>query len=41
MGTDDRTHLVELLDALVAEPDERTIHEYRVLLRERLTAQPV
>ncbi|ARI53998.1 hypothetical protein A6E92_18790 [Streptomyces sp. S8] len=41
VGTDDRTHLVELLDALVAEPDERTIHEYRVLLRERLTAQPV
>ncbi|MEU6502755.1 aldo/keto reductase [Streptomyces californicus] len=40
VGTDDPAHLGELLDALAAEPDERTIHEYRALLRERLTGQP-
>ncbi|MDP9950356.1 MULTISPECIES: aldo/keto reductase [Streptomyces] len=40
VGTDDPAHLDELLDALAAEPDERTIHEYRTLLRERSTGQP-
>ncbi len=37
VGTDDPAHLGQLLDALDAEPDERTIHEYRALLREWLT----
>ncbi|MFJ4774146.1 aldo/keto reductase [Streptomyces uncialis] len=39
VGTDDPAHLGELLDALAAEPDERTIREYRALLRERLISQ--
>ncbi|MFE4665700.1 aldo/keto reductase [Streptomyces sp. NPDC056716] len=41
VGTDDPAHLGELLDALDAEPDERTIHEYRTLLRERSMGQSV
>ncbi|MGW4204437.1 hypothetical protein [Streptomyces sp. NPDC004726] len=40
VGTDDPAHPGELLDALVADADERTIHEYRVLLRERSSGQP-
>ncbi len=40
VGTDDPAHLGELLDSLAAEPNERTIHEYRALLRERSTGQP-
>ncbi|MFI1014244.1 aldo/keto reductase [Streptomyces sp. NPDC020965] len=40
VGTDDPAHLGELFDALAAEPDEPTIHEYRTLLRERPTGQP-
>ncbi|MGW1977283.1 hypothetical protein [Streptomyces sp. NPDC001889] len=41
VGMDDPAHLGELPDALAAEPDERTIHEYRTLLRERSMGQPV
>ncbi|MER0240829.1 aldo/keto reductase [Streptomyces sp. HSW2009] len=41
VGTNDAAHLGELLDALAAEPDEQTIHEYRTLLRERSMGQPV
>ncbi|MFJ1599925.1 aldo/keto reductase [Streptomyces sp. NPDC088261] len=40
VGTNDPTHLGELVDALAAEADERAIREYRGLLRERLRGQP-
>ncbi|MFJ4962669.1 aldo/keto reductase [Streptomyces sp. NPDC088729] len=41
VGTDEPAHLAQLLDALAAEADEGTIHEYRALLRERSSGQPV
>ncbi|MEV7865519.1 aldo/keto reductase [Streptomyces sp. NPDC088124] len=41
VGTDDPAHLAELLDALAAEADGRMIHQYRALLRERPSGQPV
>ncbi|MFB9347793.1 aldo/keto reductase [Streptomyces heliomycini] len=41
VGTDDPAHLGELVDALVGEFEERTIHEYRGLLRDRSRDQPV
>ncbi|MER6129832.1 aldo/keto reductase [Streptomyces sp. NPDC001795] len=41
VGTDEPTHLGELTDALAGEVDERAVHEYRSLLRDRLRTQPV
>ncbi|MZG18064.1 aldo/keto reductase [Streptomyces sp. SID5914] len=41
VGTDEPAHLGELLGALAAEPDERVIGEYRRLLRDHTTTQPV
>ena len=35
VGTDDPAHLGELVDALAGEVEERTVHEYRGLLRDR------
>ncbi|MBC3989621.1 aldo/keto reductase [Streptomyces sp. AC563] len=40
VGTDEPAHLGELLGALVAEPDERVIGEYRRLLRDHTITQP-
>lgn len=40
VGTDDPAHLGELVDALTGEVEERTIREYRKLLRDRSRAQP-
>ncbi|WEH34986.1 hypothetical protein PZB75_17455 [Streptomyces sp. AM 4-1-1] len=40
VGTDEPAHLAELLDALAAEADEETIHEYRALLRKCSSGQP-
>ncbi|MEU6090568.1 aldo/keto reductase [Streptomyces sp. NPDC047085] len=40
VGTDEPTHLGELVGALVGEVEERTIQEYRTLLRDRLRDQP-
>ncbi|MFG2134151.1 aldo/keto reductase [Streptomyces sp. NPDC048751] len=41
VGTDDPAHLGELIGALAGEVDERAIHEYRNLLRDRSRGQPV
>ncbi|GAU65233.1 hypothetical protein SSP35_01_05710 [Streptomyces sp. NBRC 110611] len=41
VGTDEPTHLGELLGALAGKVDERAIREYRSLLRDRLRSQPV
>ncbi|MDF3141589.1 MULTISPECIES: aldo/keto reductase [unclassified Streptomyces] len=41
VGTDDPAHLDELIGALAGEVDERAIHEYRNLLRDRLRGQLV
>ncbi|MYV53874.1 hypothetical protein [Streptomyces sp. SID3212] len=38
--SNDPTHLGKLVDALAADIDERTIHEYCALLRERSRGQP-
>jgi aryl-alcohol dehydrogenase-like predicted oxidoreductase len=35
VGTDEPTHLGELVGALAAEVEERTVQEYRKLLRDR------
>ncbi|WP_432036484.1 aldo/keto reductase [Streptomyces cucumeris] len=40
VGTDEPTHLGELVGALPGEVEERTIQEYRSLLRARLRDQP-
>ncbi|MFC9736635.1 aldo/keto reductase [Streptomyces noursei] len=40
VGTDEPAHLGELTGALAGEVDERTIREYRSLLRDRLRSQP-
>ncbi|MFH8803030.1 aldo/keto reductase [Streptomyces sp. NPDC017936] len=40
VGTDDPAHLGELVDALTGEVEERTVHEYRGLLRDRSRGQP-
>jgi len=40
VGTDDPAHLGELVDALAGEVEERTVHEYRRLLRDRSRSQP-
>ena len=41
VGTDNPTHLSELLDALRYEIDVAVIHQYRTLLRGRARRQPV
>ncbi len=41
VGTDEPAHLGELLGALVGEVEERTVQEYRSLLRDRSRDQPV
>ncbi|MFE1770249.1 aldo/keto reductase [Streptomyces sp. NPDC059008] len=41
VGTDDPTHLGELIGALAGQVDERAIRDYRSLLRGRLRSQPV
>ncbi|WP_180685886.1 aldo/keto reductase [Streptomyces gossypiisoli] len=40
VGTDEPAHLGELLGALAGEVEERTIQEYRSLLRDRSRGQP-
>lgn len=40
VGTDEPAHLGELVDALTGEVEERTIQEYRRLLRDRSQGQP-
>ncbi|MFF4258424.1 aldo/keto reductase [Streptomyces sp. NPDC001663] len=40
VGTDEPAHLGELVGALAGEVDERTVREYRSLLRDRSRAQP-
>ncbi len=40
VGTDDPAHLGELVDALTSEVEERIVHEYRRLLRDRSRDQP-
>lgn len=40
VGTDDPAHLGELVGALAGEVEERTIQEYRSLLRDRSRGQP-
>ncbi|GAA3375657.1 hypothetical protein GCM10020367_44310 [Streptomyces sannanensis] len=40
VGTDEPAHLGELVDALAGEVEERTIEEYRRLLRDRSRDQP-
>ncbi|MGW4439139.1 aldo/keto reductase [Streptomyces sp. NPDC004596] len=40
VGTDEPAHLGELVGALVDEVDERTVQEYRSLLRDRSRGQP-
>ncbi|MFJ2606553.1 aldo/keto reductase [Streptomyces sp. NPDC087425] len=41
VGTDEPAHLGELVGALVGEVEERTVREYRSLLRDRSRDQPV
>ncbi|MER6211170.1 aldo/keto reductase [Streptomyces sp. NPDC001642] len=41
VGTDEPAHLGELVGALVGEVEERTVQEYRSLLRDRSRNQPV
>jgi aryl-alcohol dehydrogenase-like predicted oxidoreductase len=41
VGTDEPTHLGELVGALAAVPDEQAVAEYRTLLRDRLRTQSV
>ncbi|WP_449342090.1 hypothetical protein [Streptomyces aurantiogriseus] len=40
VGTDEPAHLAELVGALVGDVEERTIQEYRSLLRGRSCGQP-
>ncbi len=40
VGTDNPAHLSDLIDALAGKVNERTIEEYRNLLRARLLGQP-
>lgn len=40
VGTDEPAHLGELIASLASEADEQVVHEYRSLLRERLSDQP-
>lgn len=40
VGTDNPSHLSELLDALRYEVDDAMIHRYRILLRDRARRQP-
>jgi aryl-alcohol dehydrogenase-like predicted oxidoreductase len=40
VGTDEPAHLGELVGALAGEVDERTVQEYRSLLRDRSRCQP-
>jgi len=40
VGTDDPAHLGELVGALAGEVEERTVEEYRSLLRDRSRGQP-
>src|SRR5690606_41321772 len=40
VGTDEPTHLGELVGALTGEVEERTIQQYRRLLRDRSQGQP-
>lgn len=40
VGTDEPAHLGQLVDALASEVEERTVQEYRSLLRDRSRSQP-